>query len=110
MIKRHIKKSVKVRNQFILDVYPIVFFVFVRSDLAAVPIVATLMVTGPPLILTYIVYACLQRFCGCCPDDGQDLKAAGQAARSLREPPEGAEDDDDVFEVISDVKKQSEKH
>ncbi|KAK4314773.1 hypothetical protein Pmani_013974 [Petrolisthes manimaculis] len=38
------------------------------SDLAAVPIVATLFVSGPPLMLTYLVYASLRHFCGCCPD------------------------------------------
>ncbi|XP_071533411.1 ileal sodium/bile acid cotransporter-like [Panulirus ornatus] len=79
------------------------------SDLAAVPIVATLMVTGPPLILTFSVYACLRRFCGCCPDDSENLKVEGEAAKSLRELTEGADDDDDVFEVISDVQKQRDK-
>nr|XP_045584540.1 uncharacterized protein LOC123746811 isoform X1 [Procambarus clarkii] len=38
------------------------------SDLAALPAMATMMMTGPPMIVVYVVYAILRRFCGCCPD------------------------------------------
>ncbi|XP_047468766.1 sodium/bile acid cotransporter-like [Penaeus chinensis] len=37
------------------------------SDLAAVPIIATLFVSGPPLILVYLCFLLARRCCGCCP-------------------------------------------
>ncbi|XP_064082344.1 sodium/bile acid cotransporter 5-like [Macrobrachium nipponense] len=37
-----------------------------NSDLAALPIMAAMMLTGPPVMLLYGVCALSKRFCGCC--------------------------------------------
>ncbi|XP_068251012.1 sodium-dependent organic anion transporter-like [Palaemon carinicauda] len=37
-----------------------------NSDLAALPIMAAMMLTGPPVMILYAICALSRRFCGCC--------------------------------------------
>ncbi|ROT76591.1 P3 protein [Penaeus vannamei] len=57
------------------------------SDLAAVPIIATLFVSGPPLILIYLCYLLARRFCGCCPR-AQDAETTQKEGADDKEPAE----------------------
>lgn len=44
------------------------------SDLASVPIMAALFVSGPPLVVTYFLYQLAKKCCGCC--KGEDKETA----------------------------------
>ncbi|KAK7065535.1 hypothetical protein SK128_001017 [Halocaridina rubra] len=46
------------------------------SDLASIPVIATLFMTGPPLIFVFVAYHVAWKYCGCCPEDSanQDTK------------------------------------
>lgn len=44
------------------------------SDLASIPVIATLFMTGPPLIMVFIIYQMSRKFCGCCPSDEKEKR------------------------------------
>ncbi|XP_042216170.1 ileal sodium/bile acid cotransporter-like [Homarus americanus] len=72
------------------------------SDLASVPIVATLLVSAPPLILVYLIYALLRRFCGCCPDIEQrdDLTHTPEDVENLKQLPGDAKFNDEANQFL----------
>lgn len=61
-----------------------------NSDLAAVPIIATLFVSGPPLIFVYVCYLLARRCCGCCPAAEKHAEAEMTEKRESNQKDPGA--------------------
>ncbi|KAK8733160.1 hypothetical protein OTU49_006494 [Cherax quadricarinatus] len=78
------------------------------SDMASVPIIATLFMSGPPLILAFLMYTLLRRCCGCCPNAHlpQALPPAQEDTNELKHLPGNTEGEaGEVSTFLSDPRK-----